>query len=233
MWFSSQNFPGALNDCGSQGFVPCSRGRGDPLAMVGPAWLRLGECGPAILLYHLQRERSCMYIGWLGFFWVFLINEPSNHWLARGQKSSQLGPQHLVNRIWTETLSAGTAICCETAKCLATPSSLQSSSWRGRKAGGVRYAAGKLQIREAKRAAICTAWTTRSCTREQRRDPTAGRASTGKGRAGDGTGTAAAFPFAGQDGLLNIKKQMRLCRRFSNLGWARVSQSPVSAELRG
>lgn len=50
-------------------------GMWDPLAMVGPAWLRLGECGPNILLYHLQREGTCMYIG----CFLFLINEPSNH----------------------------------------------------------------------------------------------------------------------------------------------------------
>lgn len=229
MWFSLQNFPGALNDCRSQGFTPChgdvgpSGHGGTCLAQAG--WVRSKHppVSPA--------KRRNLPVHWL--FSVF------NKWTIKPltcmrAEESHLGPHHLVNRIWTETLSANTATCCETAKCLATPSSLQSSNWRGRKAGGVRYAARKLQIREAKCAAICTACTTWSYTRERQRNPTVGRASAGSGKgAGNATGTAAAFPFAGQDGFLNIKRQMRLCRHFSNSGWAHMLQSPVSAELCG
>lgn len=90
------------------------------------------------------------------FFFFFNINEPSPHWLAWGQKSHNLVHiPNLVNGIWTETLSAITAICCKTAKCLATNPSLQSTSWRWRRAGRVRYSARKLRIGlEAKRAAL-------------------------------------------------------------------------------
>lgn len=170
-------------------------GMWDPLSMVRPGWVSVVPASFCITCK--EKEPACIL-----FVFLFLINEPSNHWLAWGQKS------HILVHI-TWLIGSELKRCQPTQPFAAKQLNVQqrlpackAATEEEEKLEESRYAAWKLQIREAKCAAICTACTTWSYTRERQRNPTVGRASTGSGEgAGDATGTAAAFPFAGQDGF--------------------------------